>query len=598
MQQDERDIELIDYLEVLVRRKWLIALIVAAGMAGAWLHHAGKPVYYSAGSLIYVAAQSSELQTTELGLPGLTPAFYVKVATADEVRLKMEKLQARILDSLGSPGSSMAMEANIVEETGIELRVRSRVRELPVNLVNAWTDTFLILSQGLSADELGSIYESVQVQFDTASVRLERAEDELETLGSGSGGEALRKESERTIGEMDKIQIQLSSKESQVVEMRGEVEAYKAFVISLEHDGRQIYLLSDSVVATLDVGGLQPVARQLVDFLKLRVEMQERTSRISQALDDHLTTDENAMLLRGDQLSKTIDDYRKMVDSAPTDALIATDSLWGVRQALEALPLTVRSTKAITDEELWRRADGGELTPRQMERLNRLRLVSESVNPAYLEMISKEGRFVAAAEAARHRLLEGKRVLREMHDTLSALSPDLRRIELERQRSEFRNESIKKELTMLEEMIVELQKNYLSARRKVALLTADIALLVSEVSDLQHRRDALQERSMATLDSLGLLDLSRDRLIRSKETLRKTYDRFAQLSEEARIAAQIASTNLRVITRAVTPVGESEDVARPMLLAGFMGLAVSIFLSFLTEYWRRAHRETGQTHEN
>jgi uncharacterized protein involved in exopolysaccharide biosynthesis len=151
---------------------------------------------------------------------------------------------------------------------------------------------------------------------------------------------------------------------------------------------------------------------------------------------------------------------------------------------------------------------------------------------------------------------------------------------------------------MLEEMIVELQKNYLSARRKVALLTADIALLVSEVSDLQHRRDALQERSMATLDSLGLLDLSRDRLIRSKETLRKTYDRFAQLSEEARIAAQIASTNLRVITRAVTPVGESEDVARPMLLAGFMGLAVSIFLSFLTEYWRRAHRETGQTHEN
>jgi len=596
MQQDTRDVELIDYLETLVRRKWLIALVVLASVAGAWLHTSRKPVYYSAGSLIYVAAQSAELQTTELNLQGLTPQFYVKVATADEVRLKMKALQAQVLDSLGKAGAPMSMEALIVEETGIELRVRSPVRELPVDLVNAWTDTFLILSQGLSADQLGSIYESVQVQFDTASVRLERAENELEMLGSGSRIEALRNKSERTVSAMDALQVELATKEFELAGMRGDLEASRAFVNSLEHEGRPIYLVPDSVLAKLDISGLHPVARQLLGFMRQRAEMQERISQISLSSIEQLSADQNASArLRGRRLRKTIDSYRNIVDEASVDVLVATDLLWGARQALETLAPTVISTKAIADEELWRHADGGELTSRQVERLDRLKLVSETANPSYLAMAAEEARFIASAEVARHRLLEGTRALLALQDTLAELSPSLRGIEMEQQRVEFRSESMRSELALFTRLIGDLQQKYRSARLDAGLLISEIALLTGEVEDLRRRGTSLQVNSMATLDSLSLLSLSGDRLIRSTETLRKTYDRFAQLSEEARIAVQIASTNLRVITRAVTPVGEGFDVTKAMSLAGLVGLLVSVFLAFLYEYWRRTHGRTTGT---
>ena len=60
------------------------------------------------------------------------------------------------------------------------------------------------------------------------------------------------------------------------------------------------------------------------------------------------------------------------------------------------------------------------------------------------------------------------------------------------------------------------------------------------------------------------------------------------LAEEARIASQIASANLRIITRAGTPVSEGEFTRQSVPLAGAIGLILSVFVVFVVEYVSKA----------
>ena len=89
-------------------------------------------------------------------------------------------------------------------------------------------------------------------------------------------------------------------------------------------------------------------------------------------------------------------------------------------------------------------------------------------------------------------------------------------------------------------------------------------------------------------DRLNRLNLEQDRLMRTRGTRQITYDRLAKLAEEARIASQIASANLRIITRAGTPVSEGELTRQSVPLAGAIGLILSVFVVFLVEYVSKA----------
>ncbi|MEC7843006.1 MAG: hypothetical protein VX911_08995 [Candidatus Latescibacterota bacterium] len=66
------------------------------------------------------------------------------------------------------------------------------------------------------------------------------------------------------------------------------------------------------------------------------------------------------------------------------------------------------------------------------------------------------------------------------------------------------------------------------------------------------------------------------------------FDQLAKLAEEARIASQIASANLRIITRAGTPVSEGKPTRQNVPLAGAIGLILSVFVVFVVEYVSKA----------
>ena len=90
MEEFEREVELIDYIEVLLKRKWFILLATLACMGGGVLYNLIIPALYQASTLLFVAygAGQPNGRVTErcrrpTGLapvgPRLAPAGYGRV---------------------------------------------------------------------------------------------------------------------------------------------------------------------------------------------------------------------------------------------------------------------------------------------------------------------------------------------------------------------------------------------------------------------------------------------------------------------------------------------------------------------------------------
>ena len=592
MSEHEREIELIDYIDVLLRWKWLIAIATLACFAGSQVKLSEEPTWYSAKALIFVApsqTSSADARTTEMELPTLSPAFYLNVAVADEVRLYLEERRKELTG--GSATATMSMSTKVVEQTGIELQIRSREIDLPVPLVKAWTDTFMSLSQGLSANELGSIYKSVKSQFDTAHVRLERSENALAS-DTNDVGAFMEAESDTLNSRAAELQSKILDKQILLDGQIGEMIQARPIVDDMERGGVALHLLDTEQIEGLQVSSLTGVAAQMVVALRQRNQIRKALRKLS--LDE---IDSMAAFQQGDILAREhprlrsfqvgIETYGAAVASARTELLSSSDSLYAVEVAIAAEPPSVRSTRAIVDTELWRQADGSRLSESKAKMLDQLKIYSEAPNPTLRTLHDTRARHRIAIGVAESRLSQGLSAIAAMKDSVARIHPKISGAIQDHKEIadhfEQYHEKWNNELLVVQGTIDEYRRSYESAKRATRL-GPSVESLKIELADLEIRLEKLRVRSL----QLQRLHLERQRLVRDHETMTGTYDRLAKLTEEARIAAQIASGNLRVITLAKTPVGQRAENKRNPLLAGAIGLILSVFVAFFLEYVRKA----------
>ena len=104
MRDTEREIELIDYIEVVLKRKWLIAPATLAGLAGGWFIQADPPpIRYEAAVLLMVKPLASAAVGTEVAVPSLSSQFYHSLGLADD-------LKQALIDSLGLGGRISSLD--------------------------------------------------------------------------------------------------------------------------------------------------------------------------------------------------------------------------------------------------------------------------------------------------------------------------------------------------------------------------------------------------------------------------------------------------------------------------------------------------------
>ena len=573
MQGYEREVQLIDYIDVVVKWKWLIAAVTLMFVVGSLLRSSAQiqPTWYSAKALIYVAssqAASVEGRATEVTLPTLSPAFYRSIALADEVRLKMEILRIALRDSMGLDSAPMGMQVGIVEKTGIELEVRSTAPGLPVPLVNAWTDTFMSLSEGLSASELGSMHQAVAAQFDSARVRLEDAEKRLERFdGAGQSG-FLNEELTAYRRQIADLQDTVVSSRLRLVTIRAELARAREIVSALEVDGEGLHTLSAARRKRLATGSLHPLTRQMLGIMVERDQLIESPPP-NVDVQGGERNEAGGETPSGSASQHGAAEYGDALRSGALQRLPEADSLWAVQRELArhspTIPLKLTVPAQDFRQALMRRM--GEADTVSHENIDRLThiarrglwskeldlafLESEEPNPVYVELKKLEARHGLALGVAEHRLM----------------------VRLESDR-----------VSTTQDMFVALLELYQVSRRQVSRLLPEVLALQAEVRDLE--KGLLEQQTV--IQRLNRLTLEQDRLTRTRETRQTTYDRLAKLAEEARIAAQIASANLRIITRAGAPVSEGEFTRQSVPLAGAIGLILSVFVVFVVEYVSKA----------
>jgi hypothetical protein len=429
----------------------------------------------------------------------------------------------------------------------------------------------------------------VKSQFDTAHVRLERSENSLAS-DTNDVGPFMQAESDTLTSRAADLQSKILDKEILLDGQIGEMIQARPIVDDMERGGVALHLLDTEQIEGLQVSSRKGVAAQMVVALRQRNQIRKALRKLS--LDEidsmaafqygHILAREHPRLRSFQAAIKT---YEVAIASARTELLSSSDTLYAVEVAIAAEPPLVRY--AGTDTLIWRQADGRRLSESKAKILDQLKIYSEAPNPTLRTLNDTRARHRIAIGVAESRLSQGLSTIAAMKDSVARIHPKISGAIQDHKEIadhfEQYHEKLNNELLVVQGTIDEYRRSYESAKRATRL-GPSVESLKIELVDLEIRLEKLRVRSL----QLQRLNLERQRLTRDHETLTGTYDRLAKLTEEARIAAQIASGNLRIITLAKTPVGQRAENKRNPLLAGAIGLILSVFVAFFLEYVRKA----------
>ncbi len=133
-----------------------------------------------------------------------------------------------------------------------------------------------------------------------------------------------------------------------------------------------------------------------------------------------------------------------------------------------------------------------------------------------------------------------------------------------------------------------------SLPEQIAFLDDLVRVLEAKSAEIEGRLAELEPRILALQEELQQIRTEEDRLTRARDVARETYMTLARKVEEARIAAEDASTGeVRLASQAAVP--EKPASPRKLLntaVAGVLGLMLAVFGAFVTEWWRSGGVET------
>ena len=135
----------------------------------------------------------------------------------------------------------------------------------------------------------------------------------------------------------------------------------------------------------------------------------------------------------------------------------------------------------------------------------------------------------------------------------------------------------KKEVNGLKLSLNTLRPKVVSYRKEVAQLRRETEALTAEITEL---------------------DLKRSRLSRNLDIFKSTFDKFAKLLEDARVAKSSRPSDLKIVARAMDAALVPADAPRQVvMLAAAVGLVLSVFLAFFLEYMEKAKARLAEERE-
>ena len=595
MRTEEREIELIDYIEILLKRKWLILLGTLACVAGAvvYLLATASPVpLYTASAQIFVVSgqnQGKEVADTQTEIPSLTLDLYQAVAVSDDLVLAMNKLQQAWIDSLDlRVPERLALEAKTEGTTRLVMRVSATDTLLARLVLYAWVDTFMARTQQLNATESERYYAYVIAQYDTIRKYLEHTENDLMKFHLEYPITSLQNQQQIYLDQLESTQGSLIQLQLRLEQQTAQLSRDKELVQMLEFDGEPLYTLPTTGLPALREQFPSGLAAQMIDNI---LELDRLKDKRTKA-EEHYTL----LLLSFDQehdysrlqrtiaeLAKNIENYQRSYLDARSKEFTSSINLQALGEELKKHPIALSTSNR-----------PGETSPPMG-----LTAAGE-LNPAYVGLEKKRAEEGLNYETARLYSNQGEPQLKDLEARQEEAQRQLTSMQAERQKlmdeAQTVEGGLRGRIEAAQAAIDAIVKVYLASKKSIGDLEVQVMSLNGRLADQQAQLTHLTESAGSVQEMLAKASRDSVQLGRDKETYTATFGRFAKLSEEVRIAQQKTNTNLRVLTRDVTakPVSVEEASRKKVWISGAVGLLLSTFLAFLLEYMHKARAQRAE----
>jgi len=189
MSHYEREIELSDYIEVLLRYKWFIfAATLLCGGAGWFMRSEAPPPVYEADVVLIIKQMPSQQTDGQQQVTNSqSGGFYEALARDDGLKQALVDSLKALTDSLGISLSLTSMDGILqveILDPGVKLTVRHPNPHLPIPLVNTWASLFVARNSDLSSEEGGRYYDYVESQYQATRHHLDSLEVKLRAFGN------------------------------------------------------------------------------------------------------------------------------------------------------------------------------------------------------------------------------------------------------------------------------------------------------------------------------------------------------------------------------------------------------------------------------
>lgn len=549
----EDEIDLVDYIKVVLKRKWIIivgTILIALGSVGyQWMQGQAPQKYEAKASLLIIPPPvKSDL------LPKFSTGVYQTLAEAQDLKLSiidslnaiqsgLPRFSPRALDgvlstSLVSQGENSPFLMDFVVTTS------DTVKKHPVQIANIWATQFVKKNQGINSSEAGGSYEFISDQYDIAKQNLESTEDAMAKFNRGNDLETLR--------------IEWTTKHSKLIEYQTEYFNSDLQLRKLENSLAEI---ENSLSAQETSDGVWLGAEELLDTPVPEANLRDDQLRVRQAVV-HVRD-------RYFSLSKKIRQYQL------ENGLLLEESVLSNKRAKLIAYLSdlsqLRIDAGAVGQALQDNGDekrlGVELPALSSATENGLReLVSLKMGYNLLDM--------------RYQLLQ--REIFRLHNEVDSLS-------LAHSRKTKVLDSLNTQFNLESQNYQIFESQYSTLKKRVNSLKLSISELQPEVSFLREEIPKLLKDTGMLKSRLTVLETQQSRLTRELEIYRTTFDKFAELLEDARIANAAQPEDIKIVARAVSlTLLPHEPRGLSVLLAAAAGLVVSTVATFLMEFFDRA----------
>ncbi len=173
MNPQEREIELYDYIVVLLKyKRFIFAATLLFGAVGWLLRPAAPSASYEADAVLIIKNLTAQSTTVDLPTTTQSSGFYEALALADDLKQELSDSLALHL----SPRAMDGMLSVAILDPGIRLTVRSGDPKLPIGLVNTWAKLFVRRNSYINSEDGENYYKYVERQSHIARSRLDSTE--------------------------------------------------------------------------------------------------------------------------------------------------------------------------------------------------------------------------------------------------------------------------------------------------------------------------------------------------------------------------------------------------------------------------------------